>query len=346
MKTIYFNRQTLLGESQTPVSLAVNVDDTFNMTKDVQEVYKMVQKTNDIGENLYYKDIYKTATEEVFVGYDETLNKTDLPCMVTVQVKDEDGNKLYTENICDDEGNVVDTFTTTKAVNEDYESNTPIMEEVQKTSDKGNLVYLKPIIKTIEYPKYDHTEEVTEETDRPVMVENLAWVSKDLIHNPECFSIHEVLREMYLNIVNNSTYDYIIGEMFLSEDDIELDKSFANTGVGIVQLPPKGNVQFKPIELEAPSNKFKVVSDIPEGMTMYINGKKIKDGLVELSSVTTSIKVKFYNSTGNFLDVNAFTILYSKYVEEVVEEVEETPVKEEVVEEVEETPVKEEEVTE
>ena len=125
MKTIYFNRQTLLGESQTPVSLAVNVDDTFNTTKDVQEVYETVQKTNDLGENLYYKDIYKTTTEEVFVGYDETLNKTDLPCMVTVQVKDEDGNKLYTENICDDEGNVVDTFTTTKAVNEDYESNTP-----------------------------------------------------------------------------------------------------------------------------------------------------------------------------------------------------------------------------
>ena len=140
MQTFYFNRQTLLGEPKTPISLEVITEDSFNMSKEVDEVDKIVQKEDEDGNLVYLKEVYNITTEEKVVGYDETLNETELPCMISVQETDEEGNKLYTENIYDDEGEVIDTMTTTKPINETGELNTPIMKEVQKTYPKSKVV--------------------------------------------------------------------------------------------------------------------------------------------------------------------------------------------------------------
>lgn len=329
MKTVYFDRTTLKGlPSKTPTSLDLKVPKDFDMVKDVEVIDRTEQKMNEQGEPIYIKAVYTETEIPILLGYDETLEENDNPYMVVEQKKDEEGNKLYTENIYDEEGNVIDTFTTNKAFDEKGDRNTPIMEEVQKLSDSGNPIYLVPIYGKEVIQNYSHDEETTEVTDTPCLVKIMKTEQHNFNDYPEDFTISEVMMEALIDTVNRSSYEYALADMFLSEDDIELDKSFANTGVGIVQLPPKGNVQFKPIELEAPSNKFKVYDELPEGMSMYINGKKVVDGLVELSSVATSIKVKFYNSTEKFLDVNAFNILYSKYVEEVVKE---TPVHEEEV---------------
>lgn len=312
MQTFYFNRQTLLGEPKTPISLEVITEDSFNMSKEVDEVDKIVQKEDEDGNLVYLKEVYNITTEEKVVGYDETLNETELPCMVSVQETDEEGNKLYTENIYDDEGEVIDTMTTTKPINETGELNTPIMKEVQKTSDTGNLIYLKPIINVIEHKEFDHYEETLEETENPCMVEVYKKVTKELIYNPECFTIDEVLNEVYLNALNKTQYDYVVADIFLNEEDLDLEKSFANTGVGVLQLPPKGYAVTKPIMLEQPSNTFKVanIDAIPEGISMYINTKKVVNGEVTLANTTSKLTIKFSNTTDKYLDIKSYTILY------------------------------------
>lgn len=312
MKTLYFNRQTLLGESKTPISLQVQVPQDFTLTKDVDELDKIVQKENENGEKIYLKEVFNITTEEVIKGYDETLTKTDKPCMETVHDTDSEGNKLYTENIYDEEGKVVDTMTTTKPHNEDGEENTPITKEVQKVSNNGNLIYLKPIIEIIEHKEFDHFEEVVEETETPCMIEVFKKVNKEVNANPEAFTITEVLSEVYLNLVDNSQYDYIVADIFLNEDDLDLEKSYANTGVGILQLPPKGYAVTKPIMLEQASKTFKVMElePLPQGVSMYINTKKVVNGEVTLANATSKLTVKFANTTDKYLDVKSYTILY------------------------------------
>lgn len=312
MKTLYFNRQTLLGESKTPISLQVLVPQNFTLTKDVDELDKIVQKENENGEKIYLKEVFNITTEEVIKGYDETLTETDKPCMETVHDTDSDGNKLYTENIYDEEGKVVDTMTTTKSHNEDGEENTPITKEVQKVSNNGNLIYLKPIIEIIEHKEFDHFEEVVEETETPCMVEVFKKVSKEVNANPEAFTITEVLSEVYLNLVDNSQYDYVVADIFLNEDDLDLEKSYANTGVGILQLPPNGYAVTKTIRLQHPSKTFKVIDlePLPEGISMYINTKKVVNGEVTLTNSTSKLVIKFTNTTDKYLDIKSYTILH------------------------------------
>lgn len=312
MKTLYFNRHTLLGESKTPISLQVQVPQGFTLTKEVDELDKIVQKENENGEKIYLKEVFNITTEEVIKGYDETLTETDKPCIETVHDTDSDGNKLYTENIYDEEGKVVDTMTTTKSHNEDGEENTPITKEVQKISNNGNLIYLKPIIEVVEHKEFDHFEEVVEETETPCMIEVFKKVNKEVNANPEAFTITEVLSEVYLNLVDNSQYDYIVADIFLNEDDLDLEKSYANTGVGILQLPPKGYAVTKPIMLEQASKTFKVMElePLPQGVSMYINTKKVVNGEVTLANATSKLTVKFANTTDNYLDVKSYTILY------------------------------------
>lgn len=312
MKTLYFNRLTLLGESKTPISLDVQVPDGFTLTKEVDEVDKIVQKENEEGEKIYLKEVFNITTEEKLIGYDETIEETKLPCIEIVQKTDEEGNKLYVEYIYNDEGEPVDSMTTTKSHNENGEANVPITQEAQKVSDSGNLIYLKPIIEVIEHKEFDHYEETTEVTEKPCMVEVFKKVPKEINANPEVFNMTEVLAEIYLKLVDNTQYDYIIADRFLNEDDLDLEKSFANTGVGILQLPPKGYAVTKSIPLDQPSKTFKVVNldSIPEGISMYINTKKVVDGEVTLANNTSKLTIKFANTTEKYLDIHSYTILY------------------------------------
>lgn len=312
MKTLYFNRLTLLGESKTPISLQVKVSDDFTMTKKVDELEKLVHKENENGEKIYLKEVFNIITEKIPKGYDETLEVTELPCIEIVQDTDEKGNKLYVEYIYNEEGEAVDTMTTTKSHNENGEENIPITKEVQKVSTNGNLIYLKPVFEIIEHKEFDHLEETTEETEIPCMIEVFKKVTKEINANPEFFNITEVLAEVYLNMVDNSQYDYIIADMFLNEEDLDLEKSYANTGVGVLQLPPKGYVVTKPILLEQSSNTFKVVDldSLPEGISMYINTKKVVNGEVTLANATSKLTIKFSNTTNKYLDIKSYTILY------------------------------------
>lgn len=314
MKTLYFNRQTLLGEFKTPISLEVQVQDDFELTKNIQEVKEYKQKENEDGEKIYQKEVFNREEKEVIVGYDEVIEKTDLPLMINVQKVNEDGEKLYTENIYNEEGELVDTFESTKESNENGELNTPIMEEVQKVSDNGNLIYLKPIIEIQIEETFSHYEETTEVTDTPIMLPVYVTVEKNVFSNIEDFTINEVIEANLGAFIEGTDYDSVACDMFLDENDLDLPKCFANTGVGILQLPPKGFAQTKSITLTSKAQSFQFIEldKLPKGISVYVNTKKVTNGLVALSSPVSNITIKFVNTTDKYLDIKSYCVLYKE----------------------------------
>lgn len=316
MKTLYFNRLTLLGESRTPISLEAKVRDNFTLTKEVEELKECRQKENEDGEKIYQKEVFNTEEKEVIVGYDETIEVTDSPVIIEVQKVDDRGEKLYLEKIYDEEGVEVDTFESTKAFNENGEANEPIIEEVHKTSSSGKPLYLKPIIDIVEEKIFDHYEETTEVTEVPVMLPVMITVTKDVFRDLEAFSIEEVVQASMEDYIEGSTYDSIIFDMFLNESDLDLEKTQANTGVGILQLPPGGYATTQSIELTGKAKKFEFIQydSIPKDISVYVNTKKVVDGVVELASPVSSIKIKFANTTDKYLDIKSYCVVYEEVV--------------------------------
>lgn len=319
MKTLYFNRNTLMGEPQNFMSLAIQVDDDFSLTKDVQVLKEHKQKEDSEGNKIYLKDVYKEEVEEVLNYYDETLEVTEKPLMETVQKTNDSGDKLYLETIIDEETEEeLDTFETTKAFDEKGNRNEPIMIEQQKVTANGKPIYLKPVMKEVVHKIFDHVEETTEQTDNPVLEPVYITEVKDVFKDLEHFSINDVLYAKLEGMVEDSDYDSICAGLFLSEDEIDLEKSFANTGVGILQLPPSGYVTTKSIELTGKAKSFTFINldPLPEGISVYVNTKKVVDNKVELASPVGSIKIKFSNTTDKFIDIKSYCIIYK---EEIVE---------------------------
>lgn len=314
MKTLYFNRKTLLGEQQNLISLGVNVPDNFSLTKEVEEIKEYKQKENEEGTKLFQKEVYREEVEEVLDGYDETIEETEKPLMTKVQKTDEEGNKLYLEHLYDGEGEVTDTFESTTQEDSLGNKNEPIMIEVQKTTEGGKPLYLKPRYVQITHQVFDHYEETTEETDEPIMLPVFIIVTKDVFKDVEAFSITEVISAKIEALVEESQYDSIIADLFLNEEDLDLEKTFANTGVGILQLPPSGYAQTKSIPLNGKAKVFQFIEldKLPAGVSAYVNTKKVIDGKVELASPVSNITIKFLNTTKKFLDVKSYCVVYKE----------------------------------
>ena len=184
------------------------------------------------------------------------------------------------------------------------------MEDFPKLSDSGKPLYLKPIYSLYERKELLGYEETTEVTDSPCMIDNLVEEYVILSETPEHFSINEVLTALYQETLDSSMYDYVVGDMFLNEDDLDLTKSYANTGVGILHLPPKGYAVTKPITLEKGSNTFKFAEPLPEGISAYINTKKVVNNEVTLANNTSKLTIKFVNNNDYGLDLKSYILLY------------------------------------
>lgn len=319
MKQLYFNRLTLLGESYTPVSLVLNVKDDFSLTKSVEEIDKYVQKVNEKSQPLYLKDIYITTINKVFDGYDETIKPNDNPIMILVQKTNEEGEKLYLEAIFEEETHeIVDHLETTRQYDEYGNVNEPIMEEVQKTSISGAPLYRVEIFHDEEGLVFDHVAEVTEPTDSPVLVPVYRTVIKDIFTEPQYFNIEEVLSASLTDFINGTSYDSIITDLFINLDYIDQEKTIANTGVGIMQLPVDGCLVTKSIKLEGKAKTFTLLdlSPIPEGASVYINTKKVVNNKVTLASPVSSITIKIVNNLENKpIDLNGYYLAYNMEVE-------------------------------
>lgn len=310
MKNLYFNAETLKGTLNPDFSIVLPVEDDFTVSKTVNIPSGETQKVDENGEKVYLKAVYRTEVETVFVCNEETTEVTETPLMHFVQKTDSKGKALFLEEIELENGDL-DTFETTKEVNELGVANEPIMIEVQKCTSKGLPIYLRVITEDYEHQVLDHTEETTEVTNTPVMIPTYARSLVNVEEHPQYFTYVEVkgIYEEQLSEKAGATVKIL--------DEINYESSVANTGLNILNLPPKGHVTYNRISLDREVD----VIEIPEAqddLKYYVNNKLLSDSKVVLSNPVKNITVKISNPTEDFIDVKQCHILCSKEI--IVEE--------------------------
>ena len=310
MKNLYFNAETLKGTLNPDFSIVLPVEDDFTVSKTVNIPSGEVQKVDENGEKVYLKAVYRTEVETVFVCNEETTEVTETPLMHFVQKTDSKGNALFLEEIEAENGDL-DTFETTKEVNELGVANEPIMIEVQKCTSKGLPIYLRVITEDYEHQVLDHTEETTEVTSTPVMIPTYARSLVNVEEHPQYFTYAEVkgIYEEQLSEKAGATVKIL--------DEINYESSVANTGLNILNLPPKGHVTYNRISLDEPVDVIEI-PEAQEDLKYYVNNKLLSDSKIVLSSPVKNITVKISNPTEDFIDVKQCRILCSKEI--IVEE--------------------------
>lgn len=198
-------------------------------------------------------------------------------------------------------------------VNDDF-SLTKVIEvqdgEKQKTNEEGRLLYK---INTFENEEVGEVwSETIEPNDNPVMVDNMIQKTVTLSENPTEFTVEEILQAKYQTLLEGSTYDYILADIFLDESDIDLadPNHTANTGVAILQLLPKGQAKTKAITLEVAAKTFELLEFEGPGAEVYINDVKFIDNKATLSDSAEEITIKFVNTTDKPVDIKSYAIAY------------------------------------
>ena len=310
MKNLYFNAETLKGTLNHDFSIVLPVEDDFTVSKTVNIPSGEVQKVDENGEKVYLKAVYRTEVETVFVCNEETTEVTETPLMHFVQKTDSKGKALFLEEIELENGDL-DTFETTKEVNELGVANEPIMIEVQKCTSKGLPIYLRVITEDYEHQVLDHTEETTEVTNTPVMIPTYARSLVNVEEHPQYFTYAEV-KGIYEEQLSEK-----VGETVKILDEINYESSVANTGLNILNLPPKGHVTYNRISLDKEVDVIEI-PEAQEDLKYYVNNKLLSDSKVVLSNPVKNITVKISNPTKDFIDVKQCRILCSKEI--IVEE--------------------------
>ena len=301
-----------INTPSTPFNYSVEVNDDFNITKTVEVQEGEIQKVNEEGQPLYLKEIYRTETTQVFWGRDEVLEDTGVPVMIRVQKENIDGHKLYLEPLYED-GEIVDYSEVVHAFDEDGTPNEPVIVEVHKTSIGGRLLYYKDLYTEESNEVLDHTEETIEITDVPVMIPNMVNKTVTLKDNCELFDFMEVLQAKYQHVLDESQKDYIIGDMFIDENDLDLEdeRHSANTGLALLELLPKGQAKTKTIILAEPTTEFVLLDFVAdEGVEVYLSGKKFTEGKLTLTSPISNCTIKFVNTTDSKKTVKSYAIGY------------------------------------
>lgn len=301
MKNLYFNPETLEGTSKQNYSLVLSVEEDFTLDKIINIPTGKTQKLNENGEKIYLKEIYRKEKGQALVCYEETTEVTDLPLMETIQKTNVSGEFLYLELLEDG-----DSFETTKPVNELGEKNEPILEEVQRKTLKGLPLYSKPIYEEYEYDVLDHTEETTEVTETPVMIPTYTRSLVNINEHPQYFTYTEV-KEVYEKQLSEKS-----GATVKILDEINYESSVANTGLNILNLPPKGHVTYNRISLDKEEVDTIEIPDVQDELKYYVNSKLLADSKVVLSSPVKNITVKVSNPTNVSIDVKPLKILCSK----------------------------------
>lgn len=149
----------------------------------------------------------------------------------------------------------------------------------------------------------------------PVMIPNMINKVVTLVGNPTEFTAEEILIEIYQGILDETEMDYILADVFLSEDDIDLESPShaANTGPGLVQLLPGGQCKLKQTNLACASKSFRLIElDADDGIEVYIAGKKFENGFLALTSEIESCTIKFINTTDKPKQIHSFAIVYQE----------------------------------
>lgn len=149
----------------------------------------------------------------------------------------------------------------------------------------------------------ESTENLTEEVHRVVNFND----------NPLEFSLEEIVNAKYKDILEASSNDYIIADIFLDENDLDLSdpQHSANTGYGILQLLPYGQAVTKLINLEAPTTLFNLLEfDADPDVEIHINDVKFTENKATFTESISSYTIKFLNTTNKPKMVRSYAIGY------------------------------------
>lgn len=216
-----------------------------------------------------------------------------------IQKVNENGEELYKDN-------VIDEFTFNEVHYPDGKK--PIKfedKEVTNTwTDEEGVEHSQTV--TVQVP-------VEWEDLEPVMIDNYHTITVTLKERPSAFTLEEVLTEKYSELLESSLKDCILADMFLNEEDIDIEDENhnANTGAMILELNPQGQAKTKTIALEKQATEFELLEfNCPDGVDVYLSGKKFVDGKLTLTSPVSNCTIKFVNTTDKKITVNSYAIGY------------------------------------
>lgn len=164
-----------------------------------------------------------------------------------------------------------------------------------------------------------------EHSETVIIQEPVEWVDNELIfidnivnktitfaEDPTAFTAEEILKSKYQSLLDNSSYDYILADTFLNEEDIDIeDKDHAaNTGMAIMQLLSNGQARTKSITLANSASSFELLEPEGSGVDIYINDVKFVNNKATLAAATSEVVIKFVNTTNKLVDVKSYAIAY------------------------------------
>lgn len=281
----------------------------------------VVQKTDEQGNKLYLESLYNE--ENQIVDYVEVTNEFDKdgvpnePIFIETHKKSVKGKPLFYKDII-------------KVVEE------KILDHVEETTEHTIVTEWETI--TIKTPQITGTEiaidevtgeentvDITEEVEseiqiaknsitlNPVMIPNMVKKTYDLKSDFDKFTGEEVLQAKYQHILEESQKDYILGDMFIHDNDIDLEdeRHSANTGIALLQLLPKGQAKTKTINLAIPTTEFVLLDFVADnGIEVYLSGKKFVNGTLTLATPISNCTIKFVNTTDRHKIIKSYAIGY------------------------------------
>lgn len=282
----------------------------------------VVQKTDEEGKELYLESVYDEETEEL-VDCIEVVNAfskkgfRNEPIFIEVHKTNEEGEFLYYKDKIEIvEKEVLDYI-------EEVTENIIVTKWETIINKIPQVVGVETVIDEItgEETTIDKIEEVDVESQvikdfiklEPIMIPNMVMRTFDLKTNFERFDVEDILHAKYQHILEESQKDYIIGDMFIDETDLDLEdeKHSANTGLAILQLLPKGQAKTKNIELSVDTKEFKLLEFVAdEGVEIYLSGKRFTDEKLTLPNSVSSCTIKFINTTDKPKSVKSYAIGY------------------------------------
>lgn len=213
-----------------------------------------------------------------------------------IQKTNSEGQLLYKTNIKEDCSfeETIESKTVTK---------TESKEVTNKWIDEENVEHYETV----------EVEEPIEWVDNePIFIDNIVNKTITLAEDPTQFTAEEILKAKYQTLLDNSSYDFILADIFLNEDDIDLeDKNHAaNTGVAIMQLLAGGQAKTKAITLTDLASSFELLELESSGVDIYINDVKFVNNKATVSAAIDTVVIKFVNTTNKPADVKSYAIAY------------------------------------
>lgn len=282
----------------------------------------VVQKTDEQGNKLYLEPLYEDETNEI-VDYVEVTQSQDEngnanePIFIEVHKTSVKGKPLYYKDVIKVvEERVLDHIeeTTEDTIVTKWETVTTKVPQVVGTE----LVIDEETGEEIEVDKIEEVEITSTYAKEfvvlePVMIPNMVTKTYYLKSDFEKFTVEDILQAKYQFILDESQKDYILGDMFINEDDLDLadEKHSANTGIALLQLLPKGQAKTKSIELVEPTKEFKLLDFVADdGVEIYLSGKKFVNGILTLPSPVSNCTIKFLNTTDKPKSIKSYAIGY------------------------------------